>query len=214
MTVPIKAVQAGASRLAAGDFDQTIKVRTGDEIEILADEFNRMAGQLREVYARLEQKVEDRTRDLAQSVRELTALEEVGRALAASLALEDVLATILTRAVELAEADGGAIYGFDRDARSFHLAGAHGLDPALVEALRDVEPTRLEGLLGEVAAHGRTGANPRDRGGRGISPAGGDARRRASDRRSSCRWSARTACSARSSSKAARPAAPPRPRSG
>ena len=48
MTVPIKAVQAGAARLAAGDFNQEIKVRTGDEIEILADEFNRMAGQLRE----------------------------------------------------------------------------------------------------------------------------------------------------------------------
>jgi signal transduction histidine kinase len=156
MTVPIKAVQAGASRLAAGDFDQTITVKTGDEIELLADEFNRMAGQLREVYARLEQKVEDRTQDLAQSVRELTALEEVGRALAASLALEDVLATILTRAVELAEADGGAVYGFDRERGSFRLAGAHGLDPNLASALRGVEATKLEGLLGEVAAHGRT----------------------------------------------------------
>jgi signal transduction histidine kinase len=156
MTVPIKAVQAGAARLAAGDFDQTITVETGDEIELLADEFNRMAGQLREVYARLEQKVEERTRDLAQSVRELTALEEVGRALAASLALEDVLATILTRAVELAEADGGAVYGFDRELGSFRLAGAHGLDPNLASALRGVEATQLEGLLGEVAAHGRT----------------------------------------------------------
>lgn len=156
MTVPIKAVQAGAARLAAGDFDQPINVRTGDEIELLADEFNRMAGQLREVYARLEQKVEDRTQDLAQSVRELTALEEVGRSLAASLALEDVLATVLTRAVELAKADGGAVYGFDRTQGSFRLAGAHGLDPGLVEALRGVETTRLEGLLGEVAAHGRT----------------------------------------------------------
>lgn len=156
MTVPIRAVQAGASRIAAGDFDQSITVRTGDEIELLADEFNRMAGQLREVYARLEQKVADRTEDLAQSVRELTALEEVGRALSASLALEDVLATILTRAVDLAEADGGAVYGFDRARGSFCLAGAHGLDPDLVAALRGVEATRLEGLLGEVAAHGRT----------------------------------------------------------
>ncbi len=156
MTVPIKAVQAGAARIAAGDFGQAINVRTGDEIELLADEFNRMAGQLREVYARLEQKVEDRTQDLAQSVRELTALEEVGRALAASLALEDVLATILARAVELAEADGGAVYSFDRALGSFRLAGAHGLDPDLVAAQRGVETPPQGGLLGEVAAHGRT----------------------------------------------------------
>jgi signal transduction histidine kinase len=155
MTVPIKAVQEGASRLAAGDFNQAIKVETGDEIEILADEFNHMAGQLREFYARLEQKVDDRTRDLAQSVRELKALEEVGRALASSLELQDVLATILTRAVELAEADGGAIYVFDRERNAFHLAGAHGLEPSFVSALREIKLTRLEGLLGEVAQHGR-----------------------------------------------------------
>lgn len=155
MTVPIKAVQAGASRLAAGDFDQAIEIHTGDELELLADEFNRMAAQLREFYARLEQNVEDRTRELAQSVRELKALEEIGRALASSLELEEVLVAILTRAVELVEADGGAIYGFDRERHGFHLEGAHGLDPSFVAALRDVEPTRLEGLLGEVALHGR-----------------------------------------------------------
>ncbi len=115
MIVPIRAVQEGASRVAAGDFSHNIDVRTGDEVEALADEFNRMAAQLREFYARLEQKVDDRTHDLARSVRELISLEEIGRALAASLELGEVLQTALTRAVELAEADGGAIYNFDRE---------------------------------------------------------------------------------------------------
>jgi signal transduction histidine kinase len=156
MTVPIKAVQAGAARLAAGDFGQTINVRTGDEIELLADEFNRMAGQLREVYERLEQKVADRTRDLAQSVNELTVLEEAGRALAASLALDDVLATILSRGVELAGADGGAVFGFDRAQGNFRLAGALGLDPDLVAAHRGDDSRRFEGLLREVAEYART----------------------------------------------------------
>jgi signal transduction histidine kinase len=155
MTVPIRAVQQGALRIAAGDFNHDIEVNTGDEIEILADEFNRMAAQLREFYARLEQKVDDRTRDLAQSVRELKALEEIGRALAASLELNEVLSTILTRAVELTEADGGAIYSFDRERNAFHLAEAHGLESSFVEALREVKLTRLDGLLGEVAEHGR-----------------------------------------------------------
>ena len=156
MTVPIRAVQEGASRLAAGDFGHAIEVHTGDEVEVLADEFNRMAAQLRESYVRLEQKVDDRTRDLARSVRELKALEEIGRALAASLELSQVLQTALTRAVELAEADGGAIYSFDRERCAFHLAEAHGLDPSFVAALREVKLTRLDGLLGEVSEQGRT----------------------------------------------------------
>ncbi len=153
MTVPIKALEAGASRLAAGDFNHPIDVHTGDEIEALADEFNRMARQLQDSYAKLEQTVEDRTRELAQSVRELLALEEVGRSVAASLDLTDVLATIVGRAAELAQAEGGAIYSFDRDLRSFKLAEAHGLDPGFVQAIRAVRLNRIDGLLSEIAAH-------------------------------------------------------------
>ncbi|MGO9023043.1 MAG: ATP-binding protein [Beijerinckiaceae bacterium] len=153
MTIPIMAVGAGAARLANGDFSQKINVETGDEIEALADEFNRMAGQVQDSYARLEQKVADRTRDLAKSVRELKALEEVGRALAASLDLKDVLATILSRAVELAGADGGAIYRFYSQRSAFTLAEAHGLDPNFVAAIQEIR-IKTSNLLSEVALSG------------------------------------------------------------
>ena len=53
--------------------DQRIEVHTGDELEALADEFNRMAGRLRESYATLEQKVEERTRELAEALEQQTA---------------------------------------------------------------------------------------------------------------------------------------------
>src|SRR5690606_16053834 len=82
MLVPIRALRAGAHRLGEGDFAHRIDVRTGDELEELAQQFNSMAGQLHESYSRLEAKVEERTRDLAQSVNELRVLEEVGRAVA------------------------------------------------------------------------------------------------------------------------------------
>ena len=67
MVVPIEAVRAGAARIGAGALDQRIDVHSGDELEDLADEFNRMTAQLRESYATLEQKVEDRTRELASA---------------------------------------------------------------------------------------------------------------------------------------------------
>ena len=152
MTVPIQAVRAGAARLAAGQFNQKIEIHTGDEIEALGDEFNDMAARLQDSYAKLELKVEERTRDLAQSVRELQALEEVGLALAASLDLSAVLATIVMRSVELAAADGGAIYSYDATRHAFNLAEAHGLDPAFVAAVKEVRIKRTDGLLNEVAA--------------------------------------------------------------
>ena len=40
---PIRALQAGAERLGQGDLSQRISLRTGDEIETLADRFNVMA---------------------------------------------------------------------------------------------------------------------------------------------------------------------------
>jgi signal transduction histidine kinase/CheY-like chemotaxis protein len=65
MATPIAALQRGAARLGAGRLDERVELRTGDELELLADEFNRMAERLRESHAGLEQKIARRTRELA-----------------------------------------------------------------------------------------------------------------------------------------------------
>jgi len=67
MVEPIRAVQAGAARIGAGKLDQRIEVNTGDELEALAGQFNNMAARLKESYAGLERKVEDRTRELEKA---------------------------------------------------------------------------------------------------------------------------------------------------
>src|SRR6267154_2020932 len=64
MVVPIQAMRAGAARIGSGDLTQRISIRTGDELEALADQFNQMAGQLQASYADLEKKVEERTHQL------------------------------------------------------------------------------------------------------------------------------------------------------
>ena len=58
MVGPIQALRAGAARIGSGDLAQRISVKTGDELEALADQFNDMAGRLQESYADLEKKVE------------------------------------------------------------------------------------------------------------------------------------------------------------
>jgi signal transduction histidine kinase/CheY-like chemotaxis protein len=67
MTIPIRTLMRGAARIGSGDLDQKLAIRTGDELEALSEQFNRMAAQLRESYATLEGKVEVRTAELAQA---------------------------------------------------------------------------------------------------------------------------------------------------
>jgi two-component system, NtrC family, sensor kinase len=71
MVEPIEAIRASAGRIGEGALDERIAVRTGDELEDLADEFNEMAARLGESYATLEQKVADRTRALGVAMNEI-----------------------------------------------------------------------------------------------------------------------------------------------
>src|SRR6266851_3467968 len=128
MLVPITALRTGARRLGAGDFSHRIDVHTKDELEELAKQFNSMAGQLHETYSGLESKVQERTRDLAQSINELKVLEEVGRAVASSLDLNAVLPTVASRALEITRADAVLIYGYDAAKRQFNMVEAQGID--------------------------------------------------------------------------------------
>ena len=77
MTVPIRAMQEGAARIGAGELDRRIDIHTGDELEALADQFNRMAADLQKSYAELEHRVEERTAELTEALDQQTATAEV-----------------------------------------------------------------------------------------------------------------------------------------
>jgi class 3 adenylate cyclase/HAMP domain-containing protein len=158
MLIPITALRTGARRLGDGDFNHRIDVRTSDELEDLADQFNSMAGQLAETYSGLEAKVEERTRDLAQSVNELKVLEEVGRAVASSLDLNAVLPTVAARALEITHADAVLIYGYDAVRHSFNLAEAIGIDKSVEGGHLAVDGATS--VLGEAATKGEPIAIP------------------------------------------------------
>jgi signal transduction histidine kinase len=73
---PIEQLRVGAARIGKGDLSQRIAINTGDEVEALADQFNDMAGRLQESYSDLENKVEQRTRQLAASLQELRTAQD------------------------------------------------------------------------------------------------------------------------------------------
>ncbi len=158
MLVPITALQAGARRLGAGDFGHRIEVKTSDELEELANQFNGMAGQLAATYSDLEEKVKERTRDLAQSINELKVLEEVGRAVASSLDLNAVLPTVAARALEITHADAVLIYGYDAGNHQFNLTESIGIDQAAEGSHRAIDADNSP--LGEAATTGEPIAIP------------------------------------------------------
>ena len=94
----------------------------------------------------------DRTAALTRSVTELQALEEVLRAVNSSLDLDTVLATIISRAVQLSQADEGTIYEFDGTEEVFVPKAAFGMTAERVEALRERRIRIGETPLGNSAA--------------------------------------------------------------
>jgi len=148
---PVQVLRAGAARIGAGALNHRLDVQTGDELQTLAEEFNHMAAQLQESYAGLEQKVEERTHELARLVEKLHALSEVSQAVSSTLDLQTVLTTIVTRAAQLSGANGGAIYEYDEVAQAFDVRANHGAEVELMQALQ-AEPIPLgHSALGRAA---------------------------------------------------------------
>jgi signal transduction histidine kinase len=113
---PIAVLQHGARRIGEGDLEQRIDIRTGDELETLAEQFNAMSRRLRESYAGLEREVEVRTAELSQSLAQQTAISEILQAIASSPTdMQPVLGAIVECAGQSCNAASASIYLMDGD---------------------------------------------------------------------------------------------------
>jgi len=135
MVVPIRALQAGAQRIGSGELDHRLSIRTGDELEALADQFNRSAGALEESYATLEQRVEDRTRELSESLEQQTATAGVLQVISQSPTDEQpVFDAIAESALRLL--NGWSIVAGRYDGERVHVAAARGGLPGSNDTLK------------------------------------------------------------------------------
>ncbi|HEU4441415.1 MAG TPA: cache domain-containing protein, partial [Burkholderiales bacterium] len=123
MVRPINTLQEGAQRIGAGDLDSQIEVRTGDELEALAAQFNRMTEQLRESYSGLERKVDERTVELKQALAFQGASGEILSSISSSIAdTKPVFDAIVRNVVRLFDTLHASVFML-RDGQ-LHL-GAH-----------------------------------------------------------------------------------------
>ncbi len=111
MVVPIRAMQESAQRIGGGDLGHRMSIRTGDELEALANQFNRSAGALQDSYETLEQRVEDRTAELRESLDQQTATAEVLKVISESPTdVQPVLDAIARATVRFCGADNSNIW--------------------------------------------------------------------------------------------------------
>jgi CheY-like chemotaxis protein len=101
---------------------------------------------------RLRDEAHARTRELSQSVKELSALGEVSQAINSTLDLETVLTSIVTKAVQLSGSEAGTIYTFDESLQEFRLRATHGMDEAVIAAIRDRRVAAGKTAIGKAAA--------------------------------------------------------------
>jgi nitrate/nitrite-specific signal transduction histidine kinase len=116
---PIQDLKVAAQRVAEGDFGLSIDAHTHDEIEDLANQFNRMSAELNEYYSNLEQKIAARTKELA-------ALYEVSAAASSSLDLDIVLQRSLEQVLKVMGLESGAIHLLDDEQEKLELAASQG----------------------------------------------------------------------------------------
>jgi two-component system, NtrC family, sensor kinase len=169
MVGPIQALREGAERIGGGDLAQRIRIKTGDELEALADQFNDMAGRLQESYAGLEQKVEERTREVEEKSRQLEMASQHKSQFLASMSHE--LRTPLNAIIGLTEmmVSNAARFGTEKAAeplRRVQRAGTHllglinqVLDLSKIEAGKlELSPdwVNLAPLINEVVDTGRS----------------------------------------------------------
>ncbi len=128
--------------MTAGQFKQRIEVKTGDEIETLADQFNLMSAELDELYSSLEKKVADRTRELAISTRLLSVASH-------SLDIQEILEDALNKTVEQMGFDAWAAFKLETDPASPLLMAYRGFEPAAAHRSREqLSRPRQEDLVG------------------------------------------------------------------
>ena len=141
ITRPIQELRDSVEIIRRGDLTHRAEVNTGDEIEVLAEEFNHMTTALEQSRATLEQRVEQRT-------QEISALYEITAMVSQSLDVEAVLDAVIKKITALFGFDTTRVYLYDPDTDLISLRGCFEVTPDPWISIASFR--RGQGIVGKV----------------------------------------------------------------
>jgi signal transduction histidine kinase/HAMP domain-containing protein/type II secretory pathway pseudopilin PulG len=142
---PIRELRRGVETIGGENLDHRTELKTGDEVEDLASAFNKTTDALQASHSTLEQKVRQRTQELA-------ALHDVTKAVNQSLDLEVVLQAVIEKITEIFKFDTTRIFLFNAKMDELKLRASFEIDPHLWSKINRFK--RGQGIIGRVADSG------------------------------------------------------------
>lgn len=118
IVLPIKRLHEAMIRISRGNLESRVQIRTGDEIEDLAEGFNKMATQLSRTYCDLEKRMEE----LNEQRKQMSLIHEITQAINSELDLEEIFSIVATEMKRIVDYDCAAIALWDEEWRSVQPA--------------------------------------------------------------------------------------------
>jgi signal transduction histidine kinase/HAMP domain-containing protein len=148
---PVEQMDTRFQQIASGDFSQRVEVPNRDELGTLATNLNRMSEEL----GRLYQQIEDRNRELTESLEQQTATSEVLGVISSSPTdLQPTYRTILTNITRLCESNIAALFLYDGEL--LNTAASFGTTKDFAEHLMHGRPRPSRETTTRLAALERT----------------------------------------------------------
>ncbi len=145
ITQPIQRLRKDVEKVRNGRLDHRTDIKTGDEIEELAEDFNSMTEALQNSYATLEQQIQQRT-------QEISALYDVTTAVNQSLDLNVVLHRVIKKITEIFHFEATRVFLFNKAQDQLELRASFALNPEQWAEVRVFK--RGEDNIGHVAESG------------------------------------------------------------
>ncbi len=121
---PLEEIRDGIRRMSGADFQVRLPIRRNDEFGEVGQGFNSMADRLEGYYGQLEQRVEEKTRDIEIKHRELTLLYEVAAYLSVPVPRDVACYEVLDKVMQLLDAQAGLVRFVEENGEQMRI-GVH-----------------------------------------------------------------------------------------